>query len=215
MKAAERAYRLLREEILLGRFGPGDRVTEKEITELAEVSRTPVREAMRRLEAEGLIHFVPNQGAFVRRLARDEARHIFELRARLESLAVRLAADNASDQQRKTLQQLAERQLSVSQTRRRGYLNRITELNTQFHETLIEAANSDLLRASLAPLGNLPIVLQTFRDYSSEDLERSARHHVEIASAISEGDPDWAAAVMRTHIYAAREVFRRRAGGTD
>ncbi len=215
MKAADKAYEAAREEILMGRFGPGARITENEIAKAAAVSRTPVREALRRLEAEGLIQFVPNQGAFVRQLSMNEARHIFELRARLESYAARLAAENADERQARELSRLAEQQLHVSETRRRGYLRRVAELNERFHELLLAAARSEPLRSAMAPLTHAPLVFQTFRDYGNEDLVRSARHHIEIAQAIGNRDGDWAASVMRAHLYAARDVYRRQREKTE
>lgn len=208
MKAARRAYEVIRNEIIEGNYAPGDRITEAEIAETAAVSRTPVREALHRLEAEGLIRFVPNQGAFVRSWGASEADETFELRAMLESFAARLCAERASEQQIAALRELAENQVSASQTRRRGYLKKIADLNNQFHELLLTGAHSELLRASMASLTNAPLVFQTFRDYSQEDLNRSAHHHLELVEAIAARNQDWAAAVMRAHIFAARSVFR-------
>ena len=73
MKAAQQAYNTLRTGIIEGVYAPGTRVTEQEIAASAEVSRTPVREALRRLEAEGLLRFVPHQGAFVTRWSEQDA----------------------------------------------------------------------------------------------------------------------------------------------
>ncbi len=207
MKAAHRAYEVIRNEIIEGRYAPGDRITETEIAATADVSRTPVREALHRLEAEGLIRFVPNQGAFVTSWGITEAEETFELRAMLESYAARLCAERASKEQTARLRSLAEEQLRESQKKRRR-LNKIADLNSQFHETMLAAASSEQLRASSASLSNAPLVFQTFRDYSRENLIRSAQHHVEIVEALEAGNGDWAAAVMRAHIFAARSVFR-------
>ena len=209
MKAARKAYEAVRSEIIEGTYGPGDRITESEIAESAAVSRTPVREALHRLEAEGLIRFVPNQGAFVRSWGAAEAEETFELRAMLESYAARLAVQRAADEQVAELRQLAERQLDESRRRRRGYLKRIADLNSRFHDLLLTCADSVRLRASVAPLANAPLVFQTFRDYSQDDLIRSAEHHLELAEAIEARNPDWAASVMRAHIFAAWSVFRK------
>ncbi len=209
MKAANRAYEVIRSAIIEGRYVPGDRITESGIAETAKVSRTPVREALHRLEAEGLIRFVPNQGAFVSDLGLSEAEETFELRAMLESYAARLCAARATAAESKRLAALARQQYSLSEKRSRGYLKKVADLNARFHETLLSAARSDLLRASMAALANAPLVFQTFRDYSHDDLLRSAGHHLELAEAIAAGNGDWAAAVMRAHIFAARSVFRR------
>lgn len=215
MKAAARAYEIARNQIIEGRFAPGDRVTESEIAATAKVSRTPVREALHRLEAEGLIRFVPNQGAFVRSWGPREAEEIFELRAQLESYAARLAAERADDDQLAALRDLAQRQFAASKARGRGHLKRIADLNAQFHEALLAAAGSAVLRASMANLANAPLVFQTFRDYARDDLIRSARHHLEIVEAIKSRNSEWAAAAMRAHIFAARTVFRARHGNAE
>lgn len=208
MSAARKAYETIRSDIVEGRYAPGDRITEAEVAATAAVSRTPVREALHRLEAEGLIRFVPNQGAFVASWAADEAEEIFELRARLECYAAELCAERANDAEIANLRALAEKQVDAACQRRRGFLNRIAELNTEFHEAVLNACHSEQLRASMATVANAPLVFQTFRDYSAEALERSARHHLELVDAIAARNTEWAAGVMRAHIYAARSVFR-------
>ncbi|MEL7538732.1 MAG: GntR family transcriptional regulator [Pseudomonadota bacterium] len=208
MSAARKAYDIIRADIIEGRYAPGDRITEGEVATTAAVSRTPVREALHRLEAEGLIRFVPNQGAFVASWGVEEAEEIFELRARLECYAVELCAQRASDAALAELRDLAERQLVAATERPRGYLKKIADLNSRFHTALLHASNSEQLRASMATLANAPLVFQTFRDYSEESLARSARHHLELVEALEARNPDWAAGVMRAHIYAARSVFR-------
>ena len=209
MKAAQKAYEAVRGKIIDGNFAPGDRITEAEIAETAAVSRTPVREALHRLEAEGLIRFVPNQGAFVSSVGVTEAEEIFELRAMLESYAAGLCAERASPEQVAELMRLARDQYDASKNRGRGHIEKIADLNARFHELVLTAAGSDLLRASMAALSNAPLVFQTFREYSQEDLVRSAQHHLEFAEAVEQRNRDWAASVMRAHIFAARTVFRK------
>lgn len=209
MRAALKAYEVIRNEIIEGNFAPGDRITEAEIAESAKVSRTPVREALHRLEAEGLIRFVPNQGAFVSSWGNKEAEDIFNLRAALESYAARLCVERASANDIETLARLATKQHAISLARTGSFLATIADLNSQFHEALLSAADSDLLRASMSSLTNAPLVFQTFREYSHPDLMRSAEHHLELVEALRHRNGDWAESVMRAHIYAARTVFRK------
>ncbi len=208
MKAAQRAYTTLRTGIIEGVYPPGARVTEQEIAASAEVSRTPVREALRRLEAEGLLRFVPHQGAFVTRWSEQDAEDIFELRAMLEGHGARLAAGRATDEDMQRLRRLAEDQCKEAAERPTGYLERIADLNSQFHRLLQQVAASTRLQATLATLSSAPLVLQTFRNYDGDDLNRSAHHHMEMVEAIEAGDGDWAAAVMHSHVMAARRAFR-------
>ncbi len=213
MKAAQRAYNTLRSGIIEGVYPPGARVTEQEIATSANVSRTPVREALRRLEAEGLLRFVPHQGAFVTRWSAQDAEDIFELRAMLEGHAARLAANKATDEDVQQLRRLAEDQCQEAAERSPGYLERIADLNSQFHHHLQQAAASTRLQASLATLSSAPLVLQTFRNYDGDDLNRSAHHHMEMVEAIEARDGDWAAAVMHSHVMAARRAFRNKQQG--
>ncbi len=213
MKAAERAYNVLRTAIIEGRHPPGSRITETEVAEAAGVSRTPVREALRRLEAEGLLRFVPNQGAFVSSWSEADAEDIFELRAMLEGYGALLAARKASAEQVRALRELARRQHEEACRGAPGCLERIADLNSRFHQLLLEAAGSERLQASLNTLTSAPLVLETFRDYGAEDLKRSARHHLEMVEAIEARDSSWAQSVMRSHVMAARRAFRRRHEG--
>ena len=207
MKAAQRAYNTLRAGIIEGLHPPGARVTEQEVAASAGVSRTPVREALRRLEAEGLLRFVPHQGAFVTSWSDQDAEDIFELRAMLEGYGARLAAAKATPEDVRHLRRLAEDQCREAADCSHGYLERIADLNNQFHRRLQLAAASARLQATLNTISSAPLVLQTFRDYDSDDLNRSAHHHLEMVEAIEAGDGDWAESVMHSHVMAARRVF--------
>ncbi len=204
VKAAEKAYNALRTGIVEALYPPGARITEKEIAAASGVSRTPVREAMRRLQAEGLLEFVPHQGAFVKAWSDADAEEIFELRVLLEPYAARRAAENATAGEISKMRAAADAQFVEGCDRKQGYLERIADLNDQFHRTLYLAARSDRLESILSQLKDAPLVFGTFRDYTDQDLQRSARHHLEIVQAIESGDGEWAASVMRSHVQAAR-----------
>ncbi len=209
MKAAKKAYAAARDGIIDGRYPPGSRITEQEIAEAAGVSRTPVREALQRLQAEGLVRFAPHQGAFVTDWSHSDAEDIFELRALLEAFAAQRAATYASDEQLDDLRRLAESQHREASARRAGYLERIADLNSRFHQLLQDAAGSVRLKNLLATLAEAPLVLQTFREYSADDLVRSSQHHLDIVEALEARDGEWAANIMRSHVLAARRNYRR------
>ena len=217
MKASDKAYDVLYAAIIDGEFPPGARITEGLVVDRAGVSRTPVREAVRRLEAEGLLRFVPNQGAFVTAWSDEEVEDIFELRALLEGHAARLAATRGTEDQFAELRKLAVAQLAESEQKAGPRLDRVSSLNARFHQQVIEAANSPRLAATLAGIANAPLVLQTFRDYRQDELVRSAAHHLELVDALEARDPAWADSVMRSHVMAARRVFlaRRDSGNGD
>ena len=215
MKAAEKAYNVLRAGIIEGTFPPGSRITEKDISKKAAVSRTPVREAMRRLQAEGLLEFAPNQSPMVRAWSDTDADEIFELRTLLEAQAAEKAAKHATPDEIARLRALAEAQQAEVEDQGVGYLERIANLNEEFHKTLCAAAGSKRLQSILGSLADAPLVFEVFRDYSQDELRRSARHHLEIVYAIEAGDGDWAASVMRSHVRAARQTFETMAHGAD
>ena len=209
VRAVDRAYDAVRTGIIAGRYLAGARLTEQEIATAVGVSRTPVREALRRLDAEGLVEFTPNLGAVVTVWSEADSDEVFDLRAMLESYSARRATLRATPEQIAELKRLAETQHRESVERKAGHLERIAELNSQFHRRLQEAAASARLSRALAALIEAPLMMRTFQKYTPEDLERSSRHHLEIVRALEARDPDWAASVMLSHIHAARGALNR------
>jgi DNA-binding GntR family transcriptional regulator len=126
----------------------------------------------------------------------------------LEGYGARLAAIKATAEDAAQLRALAEAQCREAADRSPGCLERIADLNSQFHRHLQQVAGSARLRATLATISSAPLILQTFRDYDGDDLNRSAHHHMEIVDAIEAGDGNWAESVMHSHVMAARRTFR-------
>ena len=209
MRAAERAYSTVRDGILRGAYAAGTRLTEQELAHTAGVSRTPVREALRRLHAEGLVHFEPNHGAVVAQLEPADVEEIFEMRALLEPISARRAVERATAAQIAELRALAEQQIAESARRRGDYLVRIGELNGHFHRSIQVAAGSDRLAKALAGLVEAPLILRTFGQYTAAELERSADQHLELVQAFEARDPLWAHSIMRAHILAGRATYVR------
>lgn len=210
MKAVEKAYSVVREGIFSGRFAPGTRITEKEIVDLSGVSRTPVREALRRLQMNGLVEVQPNLGAVVPSWSKEDAEEIFELRAVLECCAARLASERATPVQLDTMRRAASAQLEESR-RKSPDLDKIAELNSAFHFALYAASRNRRLHDVLVSLIEPTLVIRTFQYYSHDALVRSAHQHLEILDMLQTRDADAAEAVMRTHVLAARHEFRRNA----
>jgi len=209
VRAVDKAYETVRTGIISGRFPSGARITEQEVAATSGVSRTPVREALRRLQAEGLVDFTPNFGAVVTAWSESDADEIFELRAMLESYGARRAARLATADQLANLHALAEAQYRESVERGSGYIQRIGDLNNRFHHALQEAAGSARLKRALSALIEAPLMMKTFAKYTPDDLQRSAQHHLELCSALEARDPDWAASVMSSHVHAARGALKR------
>jgi DNA-binding GntR family transcriptional regulator len=209
MRAAEHAYATVRDGILTGKYHAGSRLTEQDLARAVKVSRTPVREALRRLHAEGLVQFEPNHGAIVSSFGIEAAEEIFELRALLEPLSARLAAERATDDAIAAMRALAEQQVAESTQRKGDFISRIGQLNDLFHRAVQAAAQNMRLGKALAGLIEAPLILRTFRQYSRAELVRSADQHLELVQAFQERDPERAHSIMRAHILAGRSTYLR------
>lgn len=205
-KAAELAYRAIRLGILSGRFPPGERLPEEGLAAEIGVSRTPVREALRRLHGDGFVRFVPNHGAQVITWSSDELDEMFELRALLEGYGASLAAQRATPAQLDDLRRLAH-DMQTLNAMPHPDLGRIGELNIAFHDLLLEAADSKRLAPLLPHVRLLSLTHRTFHQYSREQLQRSLAHHHELVAALEQRDPAWAKSVMRSHVFAARSAI--------
>lgn len=206
--SSERAYRLIRGDILAGRFVSGQRLKEETIAGELAISRTPVRDAIRRLEAEGLVEVTPNSGAKVASWTEGELAEITEMRARLESFAAELAATKITGAEIDALTQLSDGIENAIKGQRGPDLDRISAENLAFHEVIVRAAGNGRLLAMVQSLHSLPVVIRKFALFDRERLERSASHHREIISALKARDRHWAGSIMHTHILAAKGYDR-------
>ncbi len=203
------AYATIRADIITGRHSPGTHLREEQLAGALGVSRTPVREALRRLAAEGLINFVPNHGAFVNSWSVEDLRKVFELRALLESTAAGQAAPRIGEADLRRLRELAGGMVRLAERREPEFLDGVSALNREFHEIIMRAADNERLAGSVMRTIELPIVHRTFERYRPADLRRSLNHHHELVDAFEARDGEWAAAVMRAHVLAARHVMLR------
>lgn len=209
--AAEQAAESLRDEILSGAIASGARLGEAELASRLSVSRTPIREALSRLAAEGLVELSPNRGARVATWTAEQLREIFELRLRLEPYAVQQAVPKLTLAQLDELDELATAMNRAGRPGRTQDLTALFELNRAFHGLFIDAAGSPPLASALRGVTHASVVHQNFHDYRPDALRRSLHHHVEMVAAARAGDGDWAEAIMRAHLYNARATM---IGGT-
>jgi DNA-binding GntR family transcriptional regulator len=214
-RASERAVDALRELILHGDFAAGVRLGEVELAERLGVSRTPVREALTRLAAEGLVEITPNRGAKVTSWTVGELEAVFELRAALEPRLTGLAVPRATPADADALDQLAAEMITVGAPGAQQDLDALVPLNRAFHGRLVALADHPAMASALAGAVHAPIVLRNFHTYDEASLRRSLAHHAEIVAALRADDPAWAAAVMTAHIHNARAVMVRAARGAQ
>ncbi len=205
-KAVESAYLAIREGILAGTLAQGSHISARELSEATGLSRTPIREAMRRLEAERLIMLIPNRGAFVVSWTESEIEQTYELRVLLESFAAKAAATRITDAQVAELKALCD-EMGRLVERRPLDLEAIAEVNEKFHKGILEACGNTRLREFLSAITEVPLQLRTFQRYSHEQLRRSAAQHSELVAALAARDGDWAGGVMTAHIRSARNTL--------
>ena len=207
--AVERAYAAIREGIICGAYGPGDHLTADDLASSNGLSRTPVREALRRLHAEGLVRLIPHRGAFVTELDASEISKIYSLRVLLESHAAESAAVCATDAQLEQMEYLATRIDELAHATDTPAVEQIAEYNNRFHKLIVSAANSSRLESALSAIIEVPLVLRTFRHYKIAELRRSSQQHLELVSAIRARTPEWARSVMTSHILSAHSALLR------
>ena len=207
--AVERAYRTIRDGIVSGLYRPGAHLTAQDLAAVSGLSRTPVREAMRRLHAEGLIQFIPNRGAFITDVDERDILKIYDLRVVLEGYAAEAAAKEATAEQIDGLQALAQEMADAVAAAAPSAVDQVTRINNEFHKLVVTAAANTRLETALASIVEAPLVLRTFRRYSDDELRRSMNQHLELVEAIRARDGLWARSVMSSHILFGRNTLLR------
>ncbi|EAU39999.1 transcriptional regulator, GntR family protein [Fulvimarina pelagi HTCC2506] len=209
--SADRAYAIIRSGLLRDEWPAGTRLLETELARRIGVSRTPIRDALRRLVNEGFLEYAANVGCRVRGWGRNDIDSIFDLRIELETYAARRAATRIRPGEIRQLTELCdameavvERSLGLPELR-----DELTPLNDRFHTVITEAAGNARLTPVLASVTFAPMVLRTFRRYREEEVMRSMGHHRELVSALESANADWSAAVMRSHIHAGYVAMMR------
>ena len=211
-KASERAYHIIKSGILDGTLQPGTQLKEEELAQLCGVSRTPVRDAMHRLDAEMFIQRSDSQRSFVSQWSIDDIEEVFTLRTMLEGHVAARAAERVTPGM---LAQLYANIAAIDAAIDRAHpdLDAFLANNAQFHALIIQAAASDRLAHMVNRLVLQPIVQRTARRYDEDQLRRSLAEHGEIVAALAAHDSEWARAVMVSHIRRAFHVYRDGGGG--
>ncbi len=137
-----RVFSALRDDILSGKYKEHEELKEIAISESLGVSRTPVREALRQLELEGLVAIIPNKGAYVTGITEEDVKDIYMIRSRLEGLCARWACDNITDEQ---MEEMEENVYLAKFHAQKGHMEQMAELDNRFHDIMYEACNSKML----------------------------------------------------------------------
>ena len=203
---APSVYEALRRAILAREFDPGEPLTEHALCRRYRVSRTPVREALARLERDRLVRVVPKKGAFVRTVSHDEIRELYEMREALEALAVRLAAPRL---ERADLEDFERRFRELRERRSPVPYTVVRPLGEEFHRYLVKAAGNGKLLETLEQIREQIQAVWTISILAPRRVEGLIREHLAVIDALKRGDVARAERRMVEHVRRVREAIFR------
>lgn len=193
----EMVFDVLMDAIMSGQLPPGERLMEVQLAEEMGVSRTPVREAIRRLELEGFVVMIPRKGAYVAGLSIKDIVNIFEIRTALEQLAVSLAAERMTDDDLETLERMV---VELSESAKEADVEEWTELDKKFHQLIYEYSRNDRL---IQMMNNIIEQINRYRIISLSNPEvrqHSIDEHKKIVEAMAERNITAAEQAAREHL---------------
>ena len=187
----------IRSDILNGKYKRGEELVESSIGKELGISRTPVREAIRQLELEGLVQLVPNKGAFVTGISEKDVRDIYLIRARLEGLAARMAAKNITPE---LLDAMEETVVLSEYHAKKEHYEQVCEMDSKFHKLLYKASGSRILEHTLTDFHQYVQRVRMTSIMKKRRMEKSNDEHDAILTAIREHDEEKAELVATRHI---------------
>ena len=187
----------IRSDILNGKYKRGEELVESSIGKELGISRTPVREAIRQLELEGLVQLVPNKGAFVTGISEKDVRDIYLIRARLEGLAARIAAKNITPE---LLDAMEETVVLSEYHAKKEHYEQVCEMDSKFHKLLYKASGSRILEHTLTDFHQYVQRVRMASIMKKRRMEKSNDEHDAILTAIREHDEEKAELVATRHI---------------
>lgn len=199
-------FNTLRQAILKGELKPGERLMEIALAERLGVSRTPIREAMRKLELEGLVVMIPRRGAQVANITEKDLNDVLEVRIALENMAIEKACKRMTEEQLEKLWQAAK---EFERTMAEGNLVRLAEADAAFHEIIYQASDNCRL---IQVLNNLREQIYRYRvEYLKEEETRNVlvKEHEELYNAVKVRDVERAQEISFEHIENQRKAIIR------
>jgi len=193
--------------ILTGEYGPEERLIEEQLAERLGVSRTPVRQALTMLEAEGLVEIAPNRGATVCSFSVEDVWDIYDLRAVLEGHATRRAAGRIERGELERLRALTGEMegLAGRFDDHEEEIRTLVTLNQEFHGTIVEASRNRRLQRLINRTVEIPLMFKAFFWYTPRERAISNHYHRQILEALEKGNADRAEITMREHVYEGRD----------
>ena len=207
--AADKAYEALKQRVIGGAYAPGAQLKEEPIARELEISRTPVRAALKRLVEDGLATADPNRGVRVAEWTEVDIEETFDLRAMLEAHAADLAARRGGAALAEQLDALNEQMARAITKGGAALPQRVQQINSLFHRAVLDGSGSPRLRGMLEGLIDMPIVIRSHYISTLQDKQQSLQHHRDLAAAVRAGDGELARQVMQLHLRVAAHRFKR------
>ncbi|MCL0072011.1 GntR family transcriptional regulator [Peptococcaceae bacterium] len=215
----EAVFEAVRDAIISGKFKPGERLMEVQLAEEMGVSRTPVREAIRKLELEGFVKIMPHKGAYVAKVSIKDIIDVFEVRAALEALAARLAAKRITEDELKQLKRAAMSIANLADGHDIHDIEEAVKVDTGFHDIIYKASRNEKLVQFITHLREQ---MKRFRATSLAlpgRTKMALEEHEKIVQALWDRNEELAAELSRKHIENAErsilEVFKNARGDLD
>ncbi len=201
-------FEQIKDAIITGEFKPGERLTEEALAKQYNVSRTPIREAIKQLEKEGLVTPYQRRGIMVRKFSTKDVIQIYNLRALLESYGAGQAALNRTEENIEKLiliNQDYKNAINCHDPANLKSVRKIQETNQLFHNEIFKAAKNEHLKELISKVVLVPLIFQSFYSFTEQQLFRSLNMHEIIIEAIHSKDIDRAKTAMKEHIYQGRD----------
>lgn len=200
---SQQVYSILKKEIVSGTYKPGDWLQEMELAKNLEVSRSPIREALRRLTADGLVVDIPNKGSFVREFTEEEIREIFEVREMLESYAIRHLNKQWTKEEKETFNNYRE---DFKRLYNEGNLDDYIVVDSRFHRFLVECTENSILLDLYQKVRNMNMLFRIMSLSTKERFDESLKEHISIIDNLLKGNSSEADLINRVHLAYARDT---------
>jgi len=203
----DQTYDIIKNMIIMREIEPGKKINEEHLAKEIQVSRTPIREALCRLENEGIVKIIPRRGAFVADLTEINVSEILLIREVLEGLAARLATENMDE---KTLEKLKKALEKVSAVPEKDSdLIDYTRSEVDFHALLLSASNNQMLKNMMEVVNAHLQIIRLRTVVIPERAQKTVKEHRQILKALEDGDASAAEELMRQHVRSVRDVALR------